>query len=169
MQQPTLRALQKKLSLKCYLAMLILLYGCLPTETVFAACSISATTAAFGNYSPFSATPLDTTGTITVRCTNPARVRYRITLSTGGSGSYATRKMAHSTVTLNYNLYTNAARSLIWGDGTGGTSYINVPAPGVRCNTSPYCRHTLYGRIPTGQTTSVTGSYTDTITATLTY
>jgi spore coat protein U-like protein len=50
---------------------------------------------------------------------------FTVKLSTGGSGSY-TRQMTSGAAHLNYKIYTDSARSSIWGDGTGGTSYNTI-------------------------------------------
>jgi spore coat protein U-like protein len=118
-------------------------------------CNVSAQGVSFGNYDPFSTTALDSTGTITVIC--DASTMYTISLSTG-SGSYATRTMRKGAHTLNYNLYTNASRSIIWGDGTGNTALVNDTGLGGN--------YTIYGRAPARQNPYV-GTYFDTIVVTL--
>ena len=48
---------------------------------------------------------------------------------------------------LSYNIYTDAARANVWGDGTGGTVTIaSSTGTGAAQNV------TVYGRVPTGQT-----------------
>jgi spore coat protein U-like protein len=66
--------------------------------------------------------------------------------------------------TLNYNIYTSAGLASIWGDGTGGTITVNYNGAG-NPNSLNY---TAYGSVPTGQYVT-SGSYTDTITVTVTY
>ena len=61
-------------------------------------------------------------GSVAVQCTIGILPSFQVALSTGGSGSYATRKMSNGTDTLSYNLYTDAGHTIIWGDGSGGTS-----------------------------------------------
>lgn len=133
-----------------------------------AACTVSAQDLGFGGYSSELAAPTDTTGVVTVTCSALSTVllTYRVSLSTGGSGQYAFREMARGGHRLRYNLYTNAARTLVWGDGSGGTqrvqnSYLVNPA-GVSAN------HTVYGRMPALQAVAV-GAYADTITVTVEY
>jgi spore coat protein U-like protein len=62
-----------------------------------------------------------------------------------------------------YNLYTNAARSVIWGDGVTGAS---VPLR-VGRNGRVESR-TVYARIPPRQP-AAPGSYLDTVVVTFTY
>ncbi len=123
-----------------------------------ASCTITSTSTNFGNYDPFSSTPDDTVGRVTINCTSNNSA-YTIFLSTGQSGSYSQRRMNSGSNLLNYNLYTNAARSIICGNGTSGTSFISG-----NCNK---CTRSIpvYGRIPINQNANI-GTYQDTITAT---
>lgn len=135
-------------------------------------CTASTTGIAFGIYNPLSAVGNASTGTIRVTCsgsgTGSANVTLNVTLSTGLSGSFATRKMFSGVNSLNYNIYWSTAYSQIVGDGTGGsfagsTAPFNVPAGG-----SNFATGTFYGLIPATQDVSP-GSYTDLITVTVTY
>jgi spore coat protein U-like protein len=130
-----------------------------------AACTISATAVNFGTYDVFAAAPDDSVGTVTYRCGN-ADHNVAITLSTGGSGSYAARQLrpASGADRLNYNLYRDAARSSVWGDGSGGTTYyfIGNPPNNVNVNLS------IYGRIAASQDVAI-GTYTDTIVVTVNF
>lgn len=135
-------------------------------------CSTSAPTLAFGNYDPSLATPTDITSGMTVTCTrailDPWSVAYTISLSTGGSGSYAARRMNAGTSLLNYNVYTNASRSQVWGDGTGSTGIVGATINFNLFQFSKSAMHTAYGRIPAGQNASA-GSYNDNLVVTLTF
>jgi spore coat protein U-like protein len=130
-------------------------------------CSMNATPINFGNYDVFSSTPLDAIGTITVNCSGYVG-RATVTLSQGSYGTFSPRRMKRSggADLLDYNVYTNATRTAIFGDGTGGTSRIlprRPPGPRVPWSASI----NMYGRIPAGQNVSV-GTYSDTLTATVT-
>jgi spore coat protein U-like protein len=132
-------------------------------------CTVSATPASFGSYNVFNSSPLDATGTITVRCTRRQvgiSVSYNIKLSTGLSGSYAPRQMAKGANRLNYNLYTNATRLTVWGDGSAGTSFISNSIVLVPLTVT--VNHTVYGRVSAMQNVAV-GNYSDNITVTLTF
>lgn len=126
-----------------------------------ALCNVSATGVAFGGYDPFSGSPTDAAGTITVGCL-PLEA-YSLSLS-AGSGSFATRTLLDGANTLNYNLYTDASRSTVWGDGSGGTATVDDSIDLLGLSND----HTVYGRIPAGQNPYV-GSYADTITVTVTF
>ena len=86
-------------------------------------CTVSALSVAFGNYAPRGTTPTDSTGNIAVTCSGAVgqMVKYSILISSGAGGSFLPRKMRGRPSTLNYNLYTDAARSTVWGDGNAGT------------------------------------------------
>jgi len=126
-------------------------------------CTISATAVTFGNYNVFNAAAVDSTGTVTYRCSGGAS-NIAITLSKGTSATYSPRRMSRSGELLNYNLYTDAARSTVWGDGTAGTVVYSFAIPPNNSNVNV----TVFGRIPAGQDVSA-GSYSDTITATINF
>lgn len=129
-----------------------------------AVCSLRSTSMAFGTYDVLVATPLDTTGSIVYRC-GPLDFLIRITLDRGGAPSFATRRMLNGSEQLSYNLYLNAARTIIWGNGSDGTQsyFILNPQPNNQDITIP-----IYGRIPARQDRRV-GAYTNTIIVTLNF
>lgn len=125
----------------------------------WSACTVSAEAVSFGSYDVFSNQSLDSTGNISLTSCLVG-IGYSISLSPGG-GSYASRSMANGAHRLDYNLYTDAARTIIWGDGTGATAVVS----GLWLTT---VHRTVYGRIPARQNAYV-GSYSDTITVTVTF
>lgn len=138
-------------------------------------CSVNSPGVAFGVYNPLTPSPLDSTGTVAVTCTLTFppfvdNVQYAIDLSAGSSGSMLARRMQSGPNLLYYNLYTNAARTIVWGDDTGGTSDVAgsmrlgfIFLPSTRTDT-----YTIYARMPPGQDVPP-GAYIDTITVTVTY
>lgn len=138
------------------------------TATVVKSCSIdSASTLAFGNYNPISSTPLDQTSSIVVRCTNGTPYTLALNGGTTTGGTIAGRLMTTGAVnTLSYQLYTNSGRTTVWGDGTLGSSTVTGTGTGVLVANEQTL--TVYGRIPINQTSAI-GTYSDTITATLTF
>jgi spore coat protein U-like protein len=91
---------------------------------------------------------------------------YQIALSPGRGADFLSRKMFNNTYSLNYNLYIDPARTVIWGDGTQGTAAL---AGSSTCQLSNTCRHIIYGRIPAHQGSAAVGNYSDTIVVTLNY
>ena len=116
---------------------------------------ISATAMAFGNYNPVNAANVDSAATISYSCPPPTVPL--VTVTTGTGGSYSPRLMKQgATETIGYNLYRNALRTEIWGDGTGGTFSMTLPTGNNR--TAP-----IYGRVFASQNV-VAGAFTDTVT-----
>jgi spore coat protein U-like protein len=136
----------------------------LPTQSM-AACSLSTLSpVAFGTYDVFRTTPLDSTGAVVYRCGN-ADHNITITLDKGGASSYTGRSLLNGTEPLFYNLYLDAARTVIWGDGSGGSQVFFIKNPQSN-NTD--LSIAIYGRIPPRQSV-LTGDYTDSITVTMTF
>ena len=131
-----------------------------------AACTISATGVAFGNYDPQSGTNLDGVGTIDVGC-HPSDNAPTVSLSAGSSGTFSSRTMLSGGDSLDYNLYTTSARNIVWGDGFGGSVTVTLTGGSVSGGTRRYTR-SVFGRIPGSQNVPA-GSYGDTITLTATF
>jgi spore coat protein U domain-containing protein, fimbrial subunit CupE1/2/3/6 len=136
----------------------------LMTTRAFAACSVTTTPVTFGNYDPFVATPLDTTGSVAVSCDKVQGPPLPVTISisaSSNSGVFIPRQMKHSSRpdVLNYNLYTKQNRTTVWGDGTGGTSVVVIQGVQQR-------KETIYATIPPKQNVRG-GFYTDSLTVTI--
>lgn len=130
------------------------------TATVVAACVASSTNISFGNYTASSGVADDANSTVTVTCSN--NDPYTIALNGGDSGKVAARTMLNGTNSLGYGIYTSSGYSTIWGDGTNGTSTVAGTGNGSAQN------YTAYGQVPVGEY-SAAGSYSDTLTATVTF
>ena len=129
---------------------------------------VSATPVNFGIYDPSSGSPTNANGSVSIECGVlgvDVLPSFTVSLSAGQASSYAPRKMASGTSSLSYNLYTTASHTIVWGDGTSGTSTNAFDGLlSLQASTSL----TVYGSIPVGQYAS-SGSYTDTIVVTVTY
>ena len=142
-----------------------------PSSALAATCNVparpilvAATNLNFGNYNASSGTATTANMTVTVSCQNggdtlPAFVA---SLSKGGAPTYNPRQMSLAANKLNYNIFNQAAFTTIWGDGTGGTLTRSYGGGGNSA------AGTGFGQITTGQYVTP-GSYTDTITVTITY
>lgn len=132
-------------------------------------CTVSATGVSFGLYDPRSSSPRDSTATVNVGCTGlvglTIAVNYSISLS-AGNGSVTSRYMSSGMGQLRYQLYGDAARTSVWGDGTGPTAV--VTGSWLIGLFVPYQSYTIYGRIPPNQHVAP-GTYTDTILVTVVY
>lgn len=148
------------------LVLACLMLGAAPAGA--ATCSVTAISLAFGSYNPFKAGHTDTTGNLAVTCTGKAGevVAYSVALSAGG-GAFSTRRMkTASGFLLNYNIYTNPARTLVWGDGSSGSLVVNdaytLAGPVTTRN------YPVYGRT-FGSQKALVGTYTDGIVVTLNF
>ncbi|WP_348760701.1 spore coat U domain-containing protein [uncultured Salinisphaera sp.] len=139
------------------------------TATVLKNCTIDSTNLAFGNYDPLAGTAVNQTSTVNVKCT--LSTPYTVALNTGANAGNATAFSSRAMRgpadnLLKYQLYTDSARTAIWGDGTNGTQTISGTGNGVLIAT-PQAR-TVYGQVPGGQDVQP-GAYADTVVATITY
>lgn len=122
-------------------------------------CGVNVTPIAFGSLDAVSGAAVDSTGNVSVDC--DAQVSYQIRIDGGqnSSGSFSTRRMRllDGIYLMEYNLYLDSSRVLIWGDGTGGSQVAAGVNPGIRQDI------TVYGRIFGGQNLWV-GDYSDSVT-----
>jgi spore coat protein U-like protein len=134
------------------------------SATVTANCTASTTAVAFGNVDVTSGAAVNGTGGLAVVCTSGTSWSASANAGTGTGASLASRKMANGANLLNYVLYTDSARTSVWGDGVGGTTtlFSGVGSGAEQANT-------IYASVPTGQTSLPAGSYADTVTVTVTY
>ncbi len=135
-----------------WLSTAILLLG-VPTAAA-AGCNVSPQGVSFGNYDPLGHSALDGIGNINVSCDAPTS--FTVSLGTG-NGTVADRRMTGAPSQLAYNLYKDASRLLVWGDGGGGVS-----SNGTSVDL------TVYGRIPGAQNVQP-DVYADSVTVTVAF
>jgi spore coat protein U-like protein len=127
------------------------------TANVATNCAVSATALGFGSYTGAVNTA---SSTVTVTCTNSTG--YTVGLDAGLTGaSVTTRQMKNGAATLNYGLFSNGTWATNWGN-TLATNWVIGTGNGAAQAL------TVYGQIAAGQYVTP-GSYSDTITATVTY
>jgi spore coat protein U-like protein len=117
----------------------------------------------FGNYTAASA-DVKTSALVLFTCVPSLgylSVSYSMSISAGNSSSFATRKMTAGGYSLNYNLYADSAYTMIWGDGTSGTSTRTG-------NCATLCSQTVYGKLIGGQAVPA-AIYQDSVTITLNF
>lgn len=134
-----------------------LFMSCVSSSAV-AVCSVSSTGLNFGDYNVFASFNTDFTGHVSVTC--DSLTSYSLLLG-AGNGTITDRYMVSSTYKLHYNLYLDAGRTIVWGDGTSAGSVSSG-------STSTTDDHIVYGRIPAKQNVHI-GSYQDAIIITLQY
>jgi spore coat protein U-like protein len=130
------------------------------SATVLKDCIVSATAMAFGNY---TGAVNNATSTVTVTCTSTTTYTVGLSAGLATGATVTTRQMAitQPAGALNYGLFTNATWTTNWGN-TSATNWVSGTGNGAA---QPL---TVYGQIPANQYVTP-GSYTDTITATVTY
>jgi spore coat protein U domain-containing protein, fimbrial subunit CupE1/2/3/6 len=111
---------------------------------------------------PSSDVNLTAAGTLNVNCTNGSA--YTIALDDGsnaGGGGVTARKMkSGATNTVPYQLYSNSARTTVWGSTTGTNTVGGTGTGAVQALS-------VYGGVASAN--FPVGSYTDLVTATVTY
>jgi spore coat protein U-like protein len=122
-----------------------------------ATCSLSVQGVNFGGYDFMSSQNLDSVGHVVVTCDLSSS--FSVSLSTG-AGSYASRVMQNGVHLLSYNLYTDPAHTMVWGDGTGGSVVVS--------GSGTHVDEVIYGSAPAGQNPYL-GAYSDAVTVTLTF
>lgn len=127
----------------------------------------SVTPVSFGAYDVFTSSPLDSTGTLWLTCNGVAPAdNITIDLNGGGAAGFSPRLLARAGggAALAYNLYTDAARTTRWGDGTSGTGHYGPANPP---NLTSFDL-TVYGRVPALQDVAG-GTFSDAIVATINF
>ena len=145
------------------LASLLLL---IPLRAQAMVCSFTSVVGvSFGNYNVYSSADVDAAGSMTYLCNTGIASFVTIDISTGSSGVYTTRTLKKGASSLNYNLYSTAARTgNPWGNGAGNTTRYGPVLVVLGSSTTV----TVYGRLPALQNVA-SGSYSDTIIATITF
>jgi spore coat protein U-like protein len=130
------------------------------TVLVVVRCEVTGGTLSFGSGRTSTAQVADAIASITIVCNSPGNVP--ITLNLGDNALVSQRRVRNTTnssQTLNYDIYSDAARTQAIGSNQGPTVYANTNVP-----LTVY----LYGRMPAQSTPSV-GTYTDNLQVTVTY
>jgi spore coat protein U-like protein len=131
------------------------------TANVDSSCVIEATDLNFGAYSPVGPA-LDGQSQLLLLCTSSAQWNVGLDQGTAAGATVTTRQMTGPAPSLlSYSLFSDAARTINWGNtvGTDTVSGVGTGGPQVV---------TIYGRVPAAQNVGV-GGYQDTITATVTF
>jgi spore coat protein U-like protein len=137
------------------------------TAIVGSTCNISTNAVSFGTYDPLVvniSAPLNATGTVSTTCSNG--LGNTITLdpglnaATGSTTEVPLRQMRSAGNVMAYFLYQNSSRTTVFGnDAPTGVSQTGT---GLNANL------TVYGQVPGGQN-AAPGSYSDIVTATVTF
>lgn len=137
------------------------------TATVAKTCSATSAALAFGTYTPGGGALTGSTN-VSVKCTKNTTFTVALDKGTTTGGTITQRLMSDGGGnTLQYNLYTTAAFTTVFGDGTAGSATLNGTGAGVATAVAIAVNGQLLDNA-TNQN-AVPGNYTDTITATITY
>lgn len=128
---------------------------------VQSSCEVDAASLDFGAVPQTVTNPIDSEGTLNVRCTAATDYTIRLDLGQGpGVTDPANRRMTSGASTLRYGLYQDSGRSAPWGN----TPSTDVSSRGMGTNQA----FTVYGRIHSGQTPAP-GLYSDSVIAIIEY
>jgi spore coat protein U-like protein len=126
-------------------------------------CSLSTGGMSFGSYDSLARSQVDGIGTITATCTGTNTETVNIELSGGNSGSCTTPRKLNIGSTMDYQLYTDSARTGAWCTGTAVLSTTFTFTSRVKTITQSV---SFYGRVFAAQNPAA-GTYKDTLTARL--
>ena len=128
-------------------------------------CGVTGAGVAFGAFDTTTSANLDTIGYVGVECNGSIDVELSLSVGNGAGANYAAgRKMTHGAGrgTLRYQLYANAGRTRVLGDGTGGSVTLRI-------RNVHNVSQAIWARVPGGQRSVVPGNYSDTVMATIRY
>ena len=134
--------------------------------TVVASCNVTAPSLNFASADVVNASGLETSGDITVQCTDTTP--YAIGLGAGNNGTdtagvVSGRQMTHTDTT---SLLAYTLKSV----SQSGTNWDNAGANDVEdVGTGVVQNHTVYASIDSGQSTAKLGVYSDSVTVTVTF
>ncbi len=119
-------------------------------------CNVTTSAIAFNSIDVTTAGNVDANGGFSVVCTSGTAWTAAADAGNGTGASTAARKMTSGANVLNYALYNEVGRT---------TNFVSATGTGSGSAQSS----TIYGRVPTGQTSVPAGSYADSVTISLTY
>ncbi|MFC7048730.1 Csu type fimbrial protein [Emcibacter nanhaiensis] len=131
------------------------------TSTVISSCGVSASDLAFGDYDIVAGTAIAGSTTVSVTCSSGTAYEIGLDAGLGAGATVTTRKMTNGGNTLSYSLYSDVSHTTVWGETTG-VDTLSSSGTGAAQN------FTVYGLINASQSVP-TGSYSDTITVTVTF
>jgi spore coat protein U-like protein len=136
-----------------------------PTEASagLSSCSLSTGSISFGSYDALARSQIDGSGTISATCTGTNTETINIELSGGNSGSCSTPRALNGGTTMDYQLYTESGRAVVWCAGTAVVSMTLTFTSKVKTITQSV---TFYGRVFAAQNPAA-GIYRDSLSARL--
>jgi spore coat protein U-like protein len=148
-----------------------------PAARAAGSCTVNSTGLAFGAYQPLSfpgklaSTDVVSTATVSVTCSAIVTGGgYTISLGAGsyGVGNRISTRFLNNNLNggapIAFNAYTEASYSTVWGNGSVGALLVGAIPVGASSQS-----HIVYGKIPAGQNTIKPGSFSDSLTMTISY
>ena len=137
----------------------------LPTHAAPINCGFTITNLSFGTVDLTLNTAFDITATLSANCTGDAGVVVRvcpnINAGSGGTTTGSPRFMLSGSDKLNFDLYQDASRTVVWGSYLWAYSSYTAPTIDITLNGggAGSATATVYGRISAGQQVLLPGSY----------
>ncbi|HSI55144.1 MAG: spore coat U domain-containing protein [Ramlibacter sp.] len=130
---------------------------------VNAVCSVTASNLDFGVYATQTASPKQASTVLRATCTPGTTYQLGLNEGTTAGATVTQRKLVSaSNATLNYQLYSDSARSVIWGNTPGTDTVTGLPGTGLAQD------YTVFGSIPPSQAAPAE-EFGDTITVRIYY
>lgn len=138
--------------------------------TITAACTINAATLNFGSSvtgTTLIASAVTGSTSVSVTCTNGSP--YSIGMDNGANASGSQRRMKSGANYLNYGLYVDAGYANPWTTGASNSTCTTTSDCYLGTGNGSAQSINIYGQVPSVGTAPPTGTYTDTVTMTITY
>jgi spore coat protein U-like protein len=137
-----------------------------------ASCNVLLSLMAFGIYDTILPSTNDTSASIQVSCIpglgNPLTTPYTITIAGTGSSNDSVRSVASGAYRLYYQVYKDAARSTVWGNGGSSGAGVASSVTSLTTLLPAIQIHIAYARMPALQTIPP-GIYTGSLLVTIDY
>jgi len=126
-------------------------------------CTVTATGLTFNPVDVLLGSSVDTTGTVSVQCTGTKNTTVRVCLNIGypnGASPGGNRIAVSGSDQLSFQLYTDAARSTVWGSYlAGGPAGVSLDVSIRGSGSSATVNQTVYGRVFGSQSTVGFGTF----------
>ncbi|MFN7221589.1 MAG: spore coat U domain-containing protein [Burkholderiales bacterium] len=138
------------------------------SATVGTNCVVSTSAISFGTYDPAAVPPTNGTGTVALVCTTGATPSIAVNL--GANPNATQRRLTSGANTLNYNVFQPTSNAA--GAACAYTTAFPTTAPGFALTAAPSTASRTYnicGQIPAAQSGAAAGTYSDTLTVTVSF